>query len=331
MSTKIPLLFTGPMQGTPHIKRWENEYDITYGNFMGKDGHENLVKTLQNGHFQGIYLWATETIDKEVIDAGKELKVISRGGVGYNGIDLTYCVQKGIWVCNTPGVVGNAASDMALGHLINIARRMGEADRWIRSGEFKNGYKSFLSSDPAGKILGIIGFGSIGKNLAIKANGIRMKVCYHSRTRLSEEEEKIYSVTYLSKEELIRTSDFISINVPLTQDTKYLLNYGEFKLMKDGVYIINTSRGATINEQALVDALKSGKVKGAGLDVFENEPEVHPDLLTFPNVSLTPHIACDTQETTRAIEELAFENIEAVLNGKNPPYPVRECQCLIKN
>jgi glyoxylate reductase len=321
--SKIPILFTGHFQCTPHIKHYEDKYDITYDDFLGPDGHEKLLKTVQNAHYQAIYVHNHENINKEIIDAAKDLKVVSRGGVGYNSVDAAYCAQRGIWVCNTPGVIGNATADVALGHLLSIARRMGEAERWLRSGEFKKGYKSFIANDPAGKQLGIIGLGSIGKNIALKAKGIKMKVCYHNRNRLSPEEEALYSVTYLSKEELITTSDYISINVPLTPETKYLLNYDEFKKMKDGVFIINTSRGATINEQALVDALKSGKVKGAGLDVFENEPVVHPDLLTFPNVSLTPHIGSDTEETTRAIEELAFENIDAVLKCKIKPHTVR--------
>jgi len=331
MLSKIPILFTGHFQCTPHIKTYEDKYEITYGDFSGSDAHQKLVSTLQSGHFQAILVYNMEIINKEAIDAGKDLKVVSRAGVGYNTVDSTYCAQKGIWVTNTPGVIGNAVADVAIGHLLNIARRMGESERWLRSGEFKKGYKSFISNDPAGKILGIFGLGTIGKNIALKAKPLKMQLCYYNRTRLSEDEEKSYGVTYLSKEELIKTSDYISISVPLTPESKYLLNYDEFKIMKNGVYIINTSRGATINEQALVDALKSGKVRGAGLDVFENEPEVHPDLLTFPNVSLTPHIGCDTEETTRAVEELAFENVDLVLQGKNPLYPVLQCRCLIKN
>jgi len=172
--------------------------------------------------------------------------------------------------------------------------------------------------------------GAIGKEIAKRAAALEMKIIYHNRKPVSALEEVLCgNAKYVSKDELLAQSDYISVNVFVSPETKHILNYADFQKMKNGVFIINTSRGVTINEQALVDALKSGKVAGAGLDVFEREPEVHPDLKTFPNVSLTPHIGTATLETRQLMENLAMDNIESIFSGKGPLTPVPECKGIV--
>jgi len=281
---------------------------------------------------QAIFARPRAQLDKEVIDAAKNLKVIARHGVGYDRVDATYAASKGIWVTNTPDVVSRATAEMALCHLLNITRRFSEAERWMRLGNFQGAWEKFLGRDIQGKILGILGMGSIGKLLAKRAHSLDMKILYHNRNRLTPEEEKNFGeATYVDKEQLIQQADYISIHVPATKATYHYLDYSDFQKMKNGVYIINTSRGTTINEEALVENLKSGKIAGAGLDVFEHEPAVHPLLYTFPNVSLTPHIGTTTEETRKSMEVLTMENIHAVLSGNIPPNPVSECAELVKN
>jgi len=219
---------------------------------------------------------------------------------------------------------------VAICHLLNISRRFSESERWLRNGNFAGGWEKFIGRDPEEKTLGILGMGSIGKEIAKRASALEMKIIYHNRKPVSTIDEVLCgNAKYVSKDELLERSDYISVNVFTSPETKHILNYSDFEKMKTGVYIINTSRGITINEQALVDALKSGKVAGAGLDVFEREPEVHPDLKTFPNVSLTPHIGTATSDTRKLMEELAMDNIDAVLSGKNPLTPVPECKGLL--
>jgi len=211
---------------------------------------------------------------------------------------------------------------------LNVSRRFSESERWVREGNFAGGWEIFLGRDPEGKVLGILGMGNIGKMLAKRARVLDMKILYHNRHRLPESEEKIYGAKYVTKDELLAQSDYISIHVFASPATKHILNTSDFAKMKKGVYIINTSRGITINEQALVDALKSGKVAGAGLDVFEKEPEVHPDLKKFPNVSLTPHIGSATWDTRAQMQDLVLDNIDSVLDGKGPLTPVPECKAM---
>jgi len=267
--------------------------------------------------------------DKSVLDAATNLKVIARQGAGYEEVDANYAAKKGIWVTNTPNVIAKATADIAICHLLNVSRRFSETERWLRNGNFAGGWEKFLGRDPEGKTLGILGMGSIGKEIAKRAAALEMRIIYHNRNRVSAVDEAICgNAKFVSKDELLRQSDYITVNVFVSPETKHILNYADFEKMKKGVYIINTSRGITINEQALVDALKSGKVAGAGLDVFEKEPVVHPDLKTFPNVSLTPHIGTATTDTRALMEELAMDNIDAVLSGKPPITPVPQCASL---
>jgi glyoxylate reductase len=288
---------------------------------------ENIKDIIKE--YDGFILRYYLALDKVFFESAGNLKILARQAAGYEGIDAHAAAHNGIWVTHTPNVIAKATANVAIAHLLSISRRFSESERWLRNGNFAGGWEKFLGRDPEGKTLGILGMGAIGKEIAKRASALEMKIIYHNRKPVSTLEEVLCgNAKYVSKDELLATSDYISVNVFVSPETKHILNYSDFEKMKAGVYIINTSRGITINEQALVDALKSGKVAGAGLDVFEREPEVHPDLKTFPNVALTPHIGTATIDTRRLMEELAMDNIDAVLSGKNPLTPVPECKDL---
>jgi len=283
-----------------------------------KDAHAILIKR-------------DKGVSNEVVNAGPNIAIMSRCGVGYDNVDVAHCISKKIWVTHTPGIISCAAADLALFHLLSVSRKFTDAQKLVRAGKWEEG-NAILGHDPEGKVLGILGMGAIGKKLALRAVALDMKIIYYDMRKLSPEEEKQHgNAKYVTKDELVAESDFISLHVFLSPETHHLLDYKDFERMKQGVYIINTSRGPTINEQALVDALKSGKVGGAGLDVFEKEPTIHPDLYTLPNVTLTPHVGSATVETRMSMEELALKNVESVLDGKGPLTPVPECKVLFNS
>jgi glyoxylate reductase len=269
-------------------------------------------------------------VDQQFIDRLPGCKIIANHGVGYDHIDTQYAAQKGIWVTNTPAVVAPATADLTIAHMLNVSRRFSESERWMR--EEKNASWPHLGVSLSGKVLGLIGYGAIGKETAKRAiHGFGMTVLYYQRNRIPFSEEIKQGVQYASFDDLLSSSDYISLHIPHTPDTHHLIDAKAIAKMKDGVYIINTSRGKNIDEQSLVDALKSKKVAGAGLDVFENEPKVHSDLFNIPNVSLTPHIGTATIETRWAMTDLALKNIEAVLSGLPPLSPVNMFNGSINN
>jgi len=304
--------------------QFTEKYNVVYG------GEDKLKLMELVRDVDGIFALARAIIDREVIDAGLKLKVIARHGVGYDRVDAHYAASKGIWVTITPDVVSRPTADMAMCHLLNITRRFSESERWMREGNFEGAWERFTGRNLQGKTLGILGMGGIGKILAKRAHAFDMKIIYHNRNRLSPAEEAACgNATHVTKDQLICESDCISLHIPATKDTHHYISTEEFNKMKTGVFLVNTSRGTIINENALVEALKSGKVAGAGLDVYEKEPMVHPDLFKIPNVSLTPHIGTATQETGKGMEELTLLNIDCVLSGKEPPSPVIECAKMI--
>ncbi len=250
------------------------------------------------------------SVDKEIIDAGANLKLISNYGVGYNNIDVEYARKKGIAVTNTPRSVNNPTAELAMALMLNAARRVSECNLRIRKekesmwGTMKN-----LGFSLEGKTLGIIGMGNIGRNVARKAEAFGMKVIYYNR----HTEVIGYQRTDLNT--LLQTSDFISLHTPLTTETRHLINVHEFSLMKPTAILINTARGAVINEKALVEALKSHVIAGAALDVFEDEPHITEALYDFDNVILTPHIGTGTIDTRIAMAEEALANIRNFFTG----------------
>lgn len=258
----------------------------------------------------------TDRIDPAAIDAAPNLKVISNHAVGYDNIDVPYATRKNIAVCNTPGVLTEATADFAWALLMSITRRIPEGEKLMRSGEF-HGWDPLmlLGADLQGKTLGIIGAGRIGSAMAHRSAGWQMKVLYHSRST-NTQLEKSLNARRVALEELLQTADFISIHLPLTAETRHLINKETLQMMKPGAYLINTARGAIIDEAALVEALAKNTIAGAGLDVYEYEPKMVAGLKDLQNVILAPHIGSATIDTRNKMASIAAENIVRVLKGE---------------
>ena len=259
-------------------------------------------------------------MDKAVLDkVGKRLKIIANWGVGYNNIDADYAAQKGIMVTNTPDVLTETTADLSWAILMAVARRVVEADAHVRAGKFQ-GFAPFtmLGADVWGKTIGIIGFGRIGQAVGRRALGFGMKVLYYDSRRLAPEKERELSATYADVDTLIKESDFVSLHVPLIDETHHLINASRLKAMKPTAFLVNASRGPVVDEQALLDALREKTIAGAALDVFEKEPAVTPGLLELPNVVLTPHVASNTQEANARMAHGAMRNVARALAGNYP-------------
>jgi glyoxylate reductase len=270
---------------------------------------------------KGLLSILTDQIDGDVMDAaGESLKVIANYAVGYNNIDVDAATQRGIAVANTPGVLTEATADLAWALLMATARRIGEAERYVRAGNWDGwGPQLFLGAELHGRTLGIFGMGRIGQAVARRARGFDMKILYTKRNRLSAEEEAELGAEFVEKERLVAESDFLSIHCPLTPETEKAFGAAELTAMKATAILVNTSRGQVIDEPALARALHSGEIAGAGLDVFEEEPKIHDDLMTCDNAVLAPHIGSATHWTRGRMSEIAAENIIARLRGDRPP------------
>jgi glyoxylate reductase len=265
-----------------------------------------------------------ERVDAAFADAaGAQLKVVATVAVGYDNIDVPALAARGIVVTNTPGVLTDATADLAFGLLLSVTRRFGEGERLLRSRtpwEFDLGF--LLGTGIQGKTLGIVGLGQIGTAVARRARAFGMSIVYTGRRRADTDVERELDARYLTLEELLRESDVVSLHCPLTPQTRHLIDADALATMKPTAYLINTTRGAVVDEAALADALANGVIAGAGLDVFEKEPEVHPTLLELDNVALTPHLGSATRETRTAMAMLAARNAVAVLRGDDPLTPV---------
>lgn len=266
----------------------------------------------------------TDPIDREVFSANPKLKIVANYAVGYNNIDVEAAAEMGIPVSNTPGVLTETSADLAFALIMAVSRRVVEADAYLRTGKWGGwGPLQFLGPDVYGATLGIVGLGRIGKAVARRAKGFDMNVKYWNRTRLSEEEEQRQNWEYMPLEELLQTADFVSLHVAYTPETHYMISQRELELMKPGAVLINTSRGAVVDEKALVGALKEGVIWGAGLDVFEHEPEVEKELLTMKNVVLLPHLGSASVATRTKMGMIAIDNILAACKGEPIPNLVR--------
>jgi len=271
----------------------------------------------------GVLSTATETMDGEVMDAaGENLRIIANMAVGYDNIDVEAAGERGVVVTNTPGVLDETTADVAFMLLLAAARRLGEGERLLRAGKWEWwGPKQLMGRDVWGKRLGIIGFGRIGQALARRAKGFGMDILYHNRSRREEAEQEL-GARYLELDDLLKTADFISIHTPLTPETTHLIGAQELRKMKPQAVLVNTSRGPVVDEAALADALADRRIFAAGLDVYEEEPTVHPKLLELETVVLAPHIGSASVETRDKMAALAAENIVAVLSGEEPKTPV---------
>jgi len=267
----------------------------------------------------GLLCLLTDTIDKDFFDALPNIRAVANYAVGYNNIDVPAATQRGIPVSNTPGVLTDATADLAFALIFSVARLIVQADTHLRSGRWGGwGPMQFLGSGVWGSTLGVVGMGNIGRAVARRGSGLNMTVCY-ADDFVPEGTDFGFPATRLSLDELLKTADFVSLHVPLTPTTRHLIGAPEIALMKKSAYLINTSRGPVIDETALASALKRGDIAGAGLDVFEHEPEVTKELLTLPNTVLLPHIGSATEKARTDMATMAARNLIAMLEGEDIP------------
>ena len=270
---------------------------------------------------EGALVAGSERIDANALSKAKDLKVVANISVGYNNFDVPAMTAAGVMATNTPDVLTDTTADFGFALLMATARRITESEHWVRAGEWK---KWSIVNNPLGmdvhhSTIGIIGMGRIGQGIAKRALGFGMNVIYHNRSRLSEADEKACSAKYVSKEELLRTADHVVLVLPYTAENHHTIAAKEIALMKSTATLINIARGGIVDDLALAQALKNKSIFAAGLDVFEGEPNVNPELLKLNNVVLAPHIASSTEKTRRAMVDLAIENLRQALDGKKPP------------
>ena len=266
-----------------------------------------------------------DRVDAAFFDAaGEQLRVVANVAVGYDNIDVEEAARRGVVITNTPGVLTDATADLAMALMLAVIRRVPEGDRLIRAGRKWDWDMFFmLGASLQGKTLGVVGLGKIGAATARRARGFGMEIAYTQRNRADAAlEGELGGARYMELDELLAQSDVVTLHVPLTAQTRHLISAEKLALMRDTAYLVNTARGPVVDEAALAHALSEGQIAGAGLDVFENEPEVHPDLLELDNVVLLPHLGSATIETRTAMGELAARNVVSVLTGKPPITPV---------
>lgn len=272
---------------------------------------------------RGLVCLITDTVDAEVLTASPGLRVISNVAVGYNNIDVAAATKAGVVVTNTPDVLTETTADFAWTLLMATARRLVEGDRYVRAGKFLQWeYMVLLGGDVHGKTLGVVGFGRIGRAVARRALGFGMRVLYQDAMAAPAAVEAELRASRVDLPTLLREADFVSLHTPLLPETRHLINAQSLRTMKRTAYLINAARGPVVDEAALVQALKEGWIAGAGLDVFEEEPTVHPGLIGLDNVVLAPHIASASHATRIEMARLAVENCLAVLEGRAPLTPV---------
>jgi len=265
----------------------------------------------------------TDRVDDAFLDAAPDLRIVANVAVGFNNIDVDACTARGVRVTNTPGVLTDATADLAMGLILMVTRRLGEGERLIRSGApWEWGMFMMLGTGLQGRRLGIVGMGGIGTALADRARAFGMEIAFHNRRDVDTDVAERLGATRLTLDELLATSDIVSLNCPYTPETHHLIDRAALESMRAEAFLVNTARGPIVDEAALVDALEAGQIAGAALDVFEAEPEVHPGLLDRDDVVLVPHLGSATVETRGAMAALAAENVEAFLATGEPTTPV---------
>jgi glyoxylate reductase len=297
------------------LTKLEALFDVDLHN-RGDLPHEALIERVTGK--QGLLSVVTDAIDRAVLDAGRDLKVVSTIAVGYNNIDLAAARERGIVVTNTPDVLNESTADLTWSLILGIMRRIVEGDRLVRRGDWKGFALDFmLGSDLRGKQLGIVGFGRIGQAVAARAPAFGMRVAYTSRSPKPSVDGE-----FMPLDRLLSTSDVVSLHCPLTPETKHLINQTTLARMKRSAYLISAARGPVVDEAALVWALENRLIAGAALDVYEKEPEIHKGLLAFENVLLSPHLGSSAIETRTTMIQLAADNVIAVLAGRPPLTPI---------
>jgi glyoxylate/hydroxypyruvate/2-ketogluconate reductase len=304
------------------IERLSQHFEVESNQSDESWSKEQLIARLKGK--QGAFTTGSERIDAAVLDANPDLKICANMAVGYNNFDVDAMAAHGVLGTNAPDVLTETTADFGFALLMATARRITESEHFLRAGKWEKwSYDMFSGSDIHGATLGIIGMGRIGQGIAKRgAHGFGMKVIYHNRSRLDAKLEADCKASYVSKEELLKTADHVVLVVPYSPASHHTIGAGELALMKPTATLVNIARGGIVDDAALAVALREKRIAAAGLDVFEGEPKVHPDLLTVPNVVLTPHIASATVPTRRAMADLAADNLIAYFSGKGPLTPV---------
>lgn len=293
--------------------------EVTVSEFDRPLTEEELVEKVKG--VDAILSLLTDRIDGDLMDAaGPQLKLVSNYAVGFDNVDVKAATDRGIVITNTPcEEVNEAVAELTWALIFALSRRMVEADESVKRGAYKGWEPGiFLGTQVRGKTLGIVGMGAIGSMVARKAQGFQMNVLYTKRSP-DPEAEKELGVKFSDLDNLLASSDFVSLHVPLTDETRHMINKDSLNKMKRGAYLVNTARGPVVHEAALVEALRDGHLGGAGLDVFDNEPNVNPELINMENVILTPHIASATKESRAKMGELAVQAVLKTLNNEQPP------------
>ena len=268
----------------------------------------------------GLMCALTDRVDAPLLARAPRLKAVANIAVGYNNIDVPACTARGVMATNTPGVLDDSTADLAWALMLGTARRITEVERRIRAGEWTGWrLKQWLGVDVHHATLGIVGMGRIGQAIARRALGFEMKVLYHNRRRIAPELEQRCNAIYAPMDQLLAQSDFVVLQVPYSPETHHLIGATQLKKMKSSAILINSTRGGVVDDAALVAALKDGTIRGAGLDVYENEPKLYPEFLKLDNVVLAPHIGSSTEATRKAMAMLAAQNLVAALQGLEPP------------
>lgn len=311
-----------PAKGITLLKEKGFELDISE-----KDGvltKDELVSALKTKPYDGVLCLLTDLINGEIFDAVPSAKIFANYAVGFNNVDVEEAKKRGITITNTPGVLTDTVAEHTFALLLALAHRVAEGDAFTRAGKYEGwAPELLLGTDIKGKTLGILGAGRIGSRVAEQAvKGFSMKVVYYDVKR-NEEFEKAHNAEFrATPEEVLKEADFVTVHVPLLDSTTHLINKERLAMMKKGAYLINTSRGPVIDEDALVEALQSGVIRGAALDVYESEPKLASGLSECRNAILTPHIASATDETRGAMSRIAAENLVAFFDGQVPPNKV---------
>jgi glyoxylate reductase len=307
---RIPGEAVERLRAVHDVSAWESHEAIDRAELLSRvEGADAVLSLL------------TEKVDAELLDAaGPQLRLVSNVAVGYNNIDVAACTERGIRVTNTPGVLTEATADIAMALVLASTRRMGEGERVIRSRTpWQWGMFYMLGMGIQGRQLGIVGMGQIGIATARRAKSFGMTIAYTKRTPLDDATARELEAKHMEIDELLATSDVVSLHCPYSPDTHHYINATRLSQMKKSAYLVNTARGPVVDEAALVDALQNGVIAGAGLDVFEHEPTVHEGLLGLDNAVLIPHLGSATVETRTAMANLAATNALAFLDGRTPP------------
>ena len=304
------------------LERLRQHFDVTHNEHDDEWSPQELCQRLQGK--AGVLTTGAQRIDAALLDACPQLRIAANMAVGYNNFDLAAMSAAGVVGTNTPDVLTETTADFGFALMLAAARRMAESEHFLRAGKWDRwAYDMFAGQDVHGSTLGILGMGRIGQGIARRgAHGFGMRVIYHNRSRLDAATEAECKATYVSKEALLREADHLVLVLPYTPQNHHVIGAAELALMKPTATLVNVARGGIVDDAALALALRERRIAAAGLDVFEGEPKVHPDLLTVPNVVLTPHIASATRATRLAMAQLAADNLIAFLEHGKPVTPV---------